>query len=433
MIRAQIAKTTPLSISAGSAHSFFFIFSFILNGYASGISGVSLGALVMVLYMFLALFLLSASKIKVSGSALIQLKAYLVMFFLLFLISAMGLVDKSSEFTSWGSVLVASSKVVILLIIASLTTFLYFDYKQLRKWIKRFAILLTLYILLQSIFFYIFSIYLPNIFNFWILTPYADGYADYDALGYGVIVRPASFLSESSFYGNFALCALMVSLFGQVGSIIFRREFYYRLFLTFGIILSTSTSAIVLAASVWIFYLLLSKTKITLIIILLFAFILVATGVSINLNADIGFLSTITNSIDKLSLSSMESSARVGRGFGVLNQFETHELLIGAGIGNHAYFLESLGMDNDVYLNSATKMVLHLGYIGTLIFITFFLFFIFYRSTRLSALIIFIYLLKGFSSGMWFGMYGILYLVLASAHVNYVFYKYKAPDQGASS
>ena len=194
-----------LSISSSrdreSFLSFLFAFSFILNGYASGLPGLSLGSVVFVILVVYSLF--HSQNRRVFRTSLVVLALFVLISILDYAVA-----PNSLEFASIG---IGLSKYFIWAFMISFGSSIIFNKNELMKWMIRISIVLLIYLIIQSISFYVFSRFLPNIIEIGPLHAYDAGYADSD-LGEGFIIRPASFLSESSFLGAYFMCTLIMVL-----------------------------------------------------------------------------------------------------------------------------------------------------------------------------------------------------------------------------
>ncbi len=381
--------------------AFWFVFSFVLNGYASGVPGVSLGSLSFFLIIVFSLF--SGSKIKQNANIYIVVT-------LLLLLSVLGYISVGL----YANPLISILKLVVWALMINQVCPSLFRSGEVTKWMTRFSIAAVIYLALQLVVKYILGGYLPNIFNIGILKPYEMDYADYERLSESFIYRPASFFSESSFCGNFLLAALLLNLESSKHIV---DRIKVLVFLSAGIIMSSSTSAIILLFIAWFVYFkkLRGSTKmISVLIIAAVIFWIFLNPINISEGSNLAY------SLDKLN--NLDSSARLGRSFGYLALVDPNVLFIGVGIGNDLEYLKSLVHMDVLYINSLTSLVVAVGVIGTLIMFVFVLWLLFKsvsKRSRIAVCLVIFYIIKAFSSGMMFSPYGILYLMMVYAYSVY--------------
>lgn len=390
---------------------FWFAFSFILNGYASGLPGLSLGSVV-----FVALVLYSIIHSQ-------HCKIFLTPIILLFLFAIISIIDYSITPNSIdiSSVSMGLSKYLIWAFMITYCSSIIFKKEQLLKWMVRFSFVLLIYLIVQNISFYIFSRFLPNIIEFGPFHAYDSGYAS-EEFGENFIIRPASLLSESSFLGNFftaTLIMLLVENYKDYSKWSFRLSLVFSL----GIILTSSTSAIIQLPVIW---LLLGKNcyknnKLTSTVFIA----LIAYGL-ISLFA---IFSTLGDSNNALVYSvfyafnkfdNIENSTRFGNSYAFLNYMPDYLKALGVGIGNEVAFLKNYVSSEHYYMNSVTQMLVQIGWGGFALFVTYLLTLIrksiMYKE-RGVLLLVGLYFAHGFGSGMWLGTYGVLFLFIANGYL----------------
>lgn len=388
--------------------AFWFSISFILNGYATGIPGFSLGSLVLVIYSVIALLVMTKHNIVFIGQPLILIYFFSILSFLSLLTVNL---DNSVILNS----IFAIMKLFLWALMLVATMPVFWDEVIVQKWMNRIALFLTIYIIVQSISFYGFSIYLPNIFDVGILRPYAEGYADYEGLSRGTFLRPASLLSESSFYGNYIICVMVLN-FGRYSIRKDNNTITLALFYSVGIILSTSTAAIILLPFIWIAFI--NEFSLGYKLLIVFFCIISVFIVSV-LNIDLKFLENseglgqvLYYSIEKFK--NIERSSRFGRSYAFIHNIIGINSFIGVGIGNGANYLARNTFISTVYMNSVTTILVESGYFGMIGFVLYILniFLVALRKgkDKVIFILLFIYIIKGFSSGIYFSTYGILFL-----------------------
>lgn len=400
------------SHSKGDIFAFWFAMSFILNGYATGVSGVSLGSAVFMIMVVIALFSVLKNDKKISTQFWGVLFGFLCCSLLSFLF-----VDVS---VSGSAIVIAFTKLLMWICIPTIAIKKFGEYEQIRRWMMIFANVLTIYIILQTICFYTIHLYLPNIFNIGILKPYVAEYADYSRLSNTSILRPGSLLSESSFYGNFVLCTIVMCFDAlKDGEKKLLKEI---LFLSVGVVVSTSTSAIVLLLVVWLVYLKKIPNKLKPFMYALIAIVLgYLTIVAIGSTSNSGFAQAIQYSLTKFQYAS--TSSRLGKSFDYLDEMKGIERIIGVGLGNSLSYIQNRTGNNHVYLNSVTSLLVEVGWVGITIFFSsmFALFRKIYTYRDKVLLLIFgVYIVKGFASGVYFSTYGILFMSILFSRLYYL-------------
>lgn len=389
-------------------YCFFFPLCFILNGYATPIPGISLGMFILVLFTCMSLFFIDKKRIKFIPFFIVWFFSTITFFNVLFI---------AKDNVDMGNIIISLLKLIVWAISISITNYVFFDKQLIMKWMIRFSIICTVYLILQYIFYYLFSIYLPNIFNLAFLPPYSNDYLLYnDFINYSYF-RPASFFSEPAFYANFVMVTLVIIMCNE--SI----QHYKVLFIFFslGVFLSTSTAGIFLTVPLIGIFIIKNYDGFKIVsYLLLFIIVCVCVVSYINLQNDSDimnnkFLATIKYTLNKTE--TISDSRRVGDSFAYLNELTDSQKIIGVGFGNEKSYL----VTDNLYLNSITNLIVSTGYIGLFVFFAF----IFYKVVKLkfigSKYLLICYLIKCFTSGMAFSVYGILYLSI----LFYLDYEYR--------
>lgn len=411
--------------------SFWFGFSFILNGYATGIQGISLGSLVLIIYSFITVVCAFNNDFRTRCNELLLVSFYIF----LSLISMLSL-GKENFFLV--GMLKEWMKLLLWAIMISMVTKKYFHYSEVFKWLNRIGIVLTIYIFFQTFMFYAASIYVPNIYNFAILVPYDMGYADYDALSASSILRAGSLLSESSFYGNYAICMLCMCLGKTDEEIKNHRKFLgLAIFYSIGIVLSTSTSAIVFLPVIWLLFwkAVPKKSKVffvlALVIVLFLVFIFVSNIDLKSLSGQGGLAESLLYAMNKFKY--MGTSSRIGRSYRFINEIVGINKLVGVGCGNGANYIRVMTGTTNTYMNSITTIIMETGIAGLLAYFLYILRFFLdavRKKDKVSFTLLLVYLVKTFVSGIAFGTYGIMFLFIAYGRL-YVKSLPKQRNQGA--
>lgn len=398
--------------SRKSRFSFWFAFSFILNGYASGIPGLSLGSVV---FLFLIFYTLKYADIK-----RVDFSAFFV--FLFFMIISLFDYILTPNHIDVISIIMGISKYVIWASMLSFCASTMFDETITRDWLVKFAMVLLGYLIIQNIAFYGFSIYFPNIFDLGPLHPYAEGYAD-ERHGENFIIRPASFLSESSFLGCYFLCTLIMVL-NSINSSYSKSLFKISLLLTFGTLLTSSTSAIIFLPIIWIllgkgcyhyhkrFFRILS-------IAMLLSLLLIVSVFASFADSDNAILYSLFYTFNKFD--QLDSSTRFGSSYEFLNYLSYDYSFLGVGVGNEVPYLRSLVYSYHYYMNSLTTTIFQVGYLGLSFFLLYLLILLkkSHEKKQMGAFVLIgLYLVNGIGSGMWLGTYGVMYMFVAMGYLS---------------
>lgn len=387
-----------------SRFSFWLAISLILNGYASGIPGVSLGSACYIIFIAFALSYRHLRMSKTSAIATLMLVVNLLLS--LFDYAASGIVPELARF------LMDFSKIFVWWAFICIVPQPLFSIGHLTKWFVRISVILTIYLIIQNIAFYGVNIYLPNIFSFGPLQPYDDGYANAELLGSGSIIRPASFLSESSFLGNYLMLTLVLVLY-RIRHSPNKKDDVLCLFFTLGIILTSSTSAIVLLGLIWLFmgWSVLRKHWVVTSLVALCGAAYCSYGNFEALYGSSQVGTAVFYTFDKFN--HMEGNVRFGKSYEMLEYLNGRELLTGVGLGNEQNFIGHYIRSDYQYLNSITTYIINAGIIGLsvlAIFLSYLLFLSLRQRNKVAFTLIVIYIIKIFGSGFLFNTYGVLYM-----------------------
>lgn len=395
--------------------SFWFVFSLILNGYASGIPGISLGSVVFIVMVIYTLLKgISGRKLFVEKETFrfggVITFTSLLGFFVLSILEP----DLSVPL---GSTIVGFAKFWLWVFMTGVVVCDNYDEDSLRIWFCRFALLLTVYLLLQNLAFYAIHIYLPNIFRFGPLQPYAEEYANYDRLASAQILRAGSLLSESSFYGNFVICAIALYLNRYIRELQ-GKKILFVLFLTIGVILSGSTSAIIIIGIIFfVYYKRVNASTRWQMLFLLALGIVVAAMIWPQMNgSSIG--ASIQYSFAKFTY--LDSSSRFGKSYGYLKMLPQKIFIFGTGIGSDNAIITKIINSTAVYLNSVTSLIIQSGVMGCSMFLIMIggLFRSAWRQRNLvSCCLLLAYFAKGFASGIYFSTYGVVFMFIVVGQI----------------
>lgn len=411
-------QSRDLTAEKKDKFAFWFVFSLILNGYATGVPGVSMGSAVLII-----MIIISIINDNIYGEGMKITPVMKFGFFLTissFLGNIIVVLFYSELSTAFSTKAIGLMKFWTWVIFSSIVAKRYYDQKYITKWMVRFSIVLTVYLFIQCLFYYGAHIYLPNIIKFGPIKPYVEGYADYERLGQSSILRPAALLSESSFYGNIIICTTLLFLEKNVTNL-HGSKLAFVVFLTCGIIFSGSTSAIIFQSIILVIYFrrINNKAKTQMVFFGLILFIVIG----------LLFFDKISNSFLGESLEYsfgkfeyLDKSTRFGKSYNYLNLLPDKFKIFGVGIGSDNYVIQKLSGNDIVYLNSATSLLAQTGYVGFIMFTILVLKLILDALTKKSMIaicLIIVYFAKGFASGIYFSTYGILFMFIIVGQLYY--------------
>lgn len=420
--------TNSLNNKRNSIPSFFCLLLSlvpILNGYSSGIGSFSLGMLV----FSIIVFFVTINFIVIGGSKKNSFNVFLPIFLtLIFIFSSLVsylTIDYYSKpvlsvvFAAWLKRLIWGISIV------SIPTFI--KYSKLCKALKVIAVISTVYLIIQNVFFYILKIPLPNIIEYGFLRPNYDYYSSSGNLSLvGTSqYRPSSFFAEPAFYGYFIILVLSTIMLGHK---VKRADVGLSLFLSLGIVLSTSSGGMYILALIWVFYFIKRfKSNVKTAKSILFAFIIIVFLIlfillfnNLNILQNYGtFGEVLYKALNKVS--SWNINSRLGRSFDKLAYLSGRNLFFGVGIGCNDYFLAAYSSEG--YVNGIVELILQNGIFGLFLFFLY-LFILFFNSKDflIRALII-IYIIDGLYSGIYFSLFGMLYLIVIYSRKVYLDYE----------
>lgn len=387
----------------------FLALSTILNGYSSGIGSFSIGMIGFIFFILVGFFVLFFEKNRIS------IVSFLPFAFFVYLVcnTCLTYYTLSPDQISMRNMVFYTIKLGTWAVAISITSQILIDYSKLIIWLKRIANISTVYLIIQSVFFYVFKITLTNLFTFGFIKPNYDYYFSY-GISQADSYRPASFFAEPAFYGYYVMLVLVLVLFNDEG---LKEKWRQCVFLTVGLLLSTSSSAIYLCIVVWIVYLVQSARGWIKILAYMIAGIIGAVLLSlyntvnwVALSSMGSFGRTISYSINKISNATILS--RIGGSFDYLEHLDNLHRVFGIGIGNEFSYISSGQDDTSVYMNAATTLLFWGGIIGAFLFSIMLIYL--FRNTRSipARVLIILYAIGGLYSGIYFSIQGIFYLMI---------------------
>lgn len=251
------------------------------------------------------------------------------------------------------------------------------DTERLVNQVVTIAVVATCYLFAQYLWVSVGNGTLPNVLEVGPLVANSSGYVDSEALDMyydAFYYRPASFFGEPQYYSDYALLALILVLFRKAKRRLL--PVVTVMFLTVGLLVSTSTTAILAVFGVWAAWFLVP-----------FAQSRAGRGLSLRLLAGVlaPFAIYLVLSLPNLQevlfdkLTDLETSARVGGSFSKLRLLEGESILLGVGIGNEDALLAN---EPSAYVNSVTSVLLGAGAVGAVLLLTYW-----YRLLRVPGLI----------------------------------------------
>lgn len=391
--------------------SFCVLFSLItiLNGYSSGIGSFSIGMIVFTFFSIIGVVILF-----IRGGRILLYNAITMLFFLYLLLNTLIVSGLPGNTPSSHGMFNSIMRLGVWVVIISLTSVHLGDYLTIKKCMINVAIISTVYLIIQSIAYYILRIRLTNVFSIGFLRPNYDYYEVYSLYG-TTVYRPAGFFSEPSFLGYYILMVLTLVLFDGVE----KPQMKLAFFLSLSAVLSTSSSAIYLCAVVWVIYIIRNSKRATKIFwyIVLIGVVPISLYILQNINwASLStkgpFFSMMSESMSKIF--GMTRLSRVGKSFDYLNLLKGVFRVIGVGVGNESSYITGNTTGESVYMNSLTGLFFWGGTIGCIVFFLMNIAIIQKSKNMASKVLLALYLIGGLYSGMYFSLQGIMYLSLVS-------------------
>ena len=274
----------------------------------------------------------------------------------------------------------------------------FFDKEQFFKWLIRFCVLLSVFVVIQSVIYLGTGYFIPG---FPMNAQLNDGgyigselYSKY--LSYARIagyLRPNGFLCEPSHCAQCFFVALIVLLFGTSHQD--RRIMLIAGLISIGSIATMSTSAIVYVLAAWILWLIKEgkHNAIRVIAIVLVAIIVIVFAYNHgNLSNMISVTNRLTNIFSGNTVTA-SSELRVQKGLTVFLTFPLLYKIVGIGFGTYmsafqsGFFVSNTAMIESEYMNSFSYILVSSGIIGSVIMVTT-LFVLFRRSSILGKMMI---------------------------------------------
>ena len=387
----------------------------LLNVYSlSFMAGISLGMIAAVFYSVLGLALLA--KFRSVNKKTIFPIWLVVLYSTLTLIVALTSASTEIENTN---MLYALAKLSTWAMLISFSSYYLLDYRLFVLYLYRIAMVATSFIYFESAAIYLLGWSVPNAIE---IGPIVPNYADYQNIvadRTSSQVRLSSFWVEPAQYGTFILLVITILLFDKAIQI--RAPRLTMLFLSLGVLLSTSTASIYLTILVLMIYFSQKFRKTTLLVFYSLFIVLLIAPLAFSFSFDslepLKELGVLGNSVYSalIKLVYWESSARLGSSFDAMAVMLEYDIskYVGLGMGNEGILLSDLGRDF-YYLNSVAKTAIGVGYIGVAAYVMFYVYNVFkFKVSLLSCVLLSICFLGGFYSGLWYSPDSILYYCAA--------------------
>lgn len=265
------------------------------------------------------------------------------------------------------------------------------------------AIIVSIILLVQIIAFYLFHVLLTfKIPGLELFGRLVDG-EKIIALANRKAFRAYSVFLEPAHYGYYVLPALALSLFTK------NKNYYVAIFLSICLLLSTSSSAIVLTAFIWIAYWVWdiknNRNSFNLKKIILIAAMVVSSFLLFNTSAVQFGVGKIYSNETGIVYNNVRLNGFVSQ----IDLLSDVQKIFGIGVGNEEIFLISKGYDPS-YMNSLGYLIFGIGYVGAFTYIIYmFLFFI--KTKREYRIFILVFIISNLFSTMLFSSNLIVFLI----------------------
>lgn len=137
--------------------------------------------------------------------------------------------------------------VIYILLLLISTSNNWINYQLFKECYMKICKLATIFILIQSVAFYVFHRTIPGYVNFMLIS---EGYGDRLSQPVTGLYRPTSFFYEPSHYFEYVVPSLIISLFGNERNIT-NKDIYFALLVSIGVVFSTSGMGMITLALCW--------------------------------------------------------------------------------------------------------------------------------------------------------------------------------------
>lgn len=350
----------------------------VLSQYKSFIPGMDMASFLII--CMVPFVLTSIRKIRISYDSIKFKKSlFIYITYVIFttLINCLRL-----ENLNFGLILMRTAKFAIIPLIIILFNDSFFDYDFFIKVFKKFSLIATIYIIIQTIFFYMFKRTLPGIFENLILQ--GDYFnISYESASSLFIYRPTSFFIEPASFSSYVTIYLIYVLFEEK---INKRKYLHAILVTIAIICSTSGMGYVYMSIVWLIYIYstylknISKKK----LLTLITIVVLGIPLLIVLMKTSFAQKVIYRIFDGSSSGGNAIQARTVNKE-LFKDFDNIDYCIGKGYGNPP---------QGEYLNSLAYTIYTTGYLGLILVIKFFYDIFKYEGNKYKDVVLLIWLLS---------------------------------------
>lgn len=347
----------------------------ITSQYSSMIPGLNIGELVLLLITIFCIIDLMMNQHKINIK---RTSNNPFLWYAMYIICGSMVSGMTQHYASMIDISVRTLRYVFYIFCATFISSIYFDFSFFIKWYRRLVIFATAFLFIQVILFnYKGYILMGTIPGLKVSNP---GYSEEVMKSlYSYFHRPSSIFLEPGYFAQFTLPYLAYVLFKNRKEI--KIKFSETIFLTIGLVLTTSGQGIILGLFVWgiwfftKFYNVKNK-KINLIFFLGICIFIVAIPIVLK-------VPVVERSVARLFGSpASSSSSRIFRGFHIYNQLETIYKFIGVGYGNVGahivykgiYTIYDTGFIQSEYMNSIAYILVNLGVIGFILMLWIFIY-----------------------------------------------------------
>ena len=220
--------------------------------YRSGVPGFSLADVVLVLCGFVVLLNLSN---KVNFCVADTTLFFCGLGFLLLFLFLSSLLQGRIDVNCFIRTIRYLFYVAIVFLVSSKSNLFF-----LKRMIVAISLVSTCYIIIQTILYDLFGVVLHGYFS--VIPLYVDGYAtlDYEHIYSSIMFRPTSFFLEPAHYARYVLIALCLIFFD--GTTVQTKKILWATFISFGILLSTSSQGYVIMLFLWLAFFALKRNYI---------------------------------------------------------------------------------------------------------------------------------------------------------------------------
>lgn len=398
-----------------TSYSIFLAFVPVMELYQSVIPILNIAEIFLIIFVFFSVIrIVMAGKKMILGKKHIQIQPFLLVLFWFVTTLFVGLVIQSGVF-SIIDVINRFLRIILWAFSISISGYYFLKFNLFRKWVIRISLVATYYIILQTVIWNGLGVQLPYVISNGFLTPSSIEYADTATMAnyYSYFYyRPASFFGEPAYYSYYVLLGIVLILFTVEKDN--KSRIKKAIFLSFGVVLSTSTAGIYLLLLVWMYYIYIKITeqyRSHIISVFVYFCICVAIVVIGILALSIVFVSlgNLFTSMEQILMKPFNfvESARGGVSYSLFDKLQGIHKVIGVGIGNEDIYLELEGQ----YYNSLTIILLGCGYLGIVAFLVFILNLYKQKGTE-KFILTTVYFVLCFTSAILYSHVSILYLTV---------------------